>query len=151
MQSDVSGDALSTFDLYKTADEHEELRSVVRALADAKIAPYAAAVDEDARFPQEAYDALRAAELQAIHIPEAYGGTQADALAFRQAWWWCDWDKSKASRILIHVCNRDWKKHGNGVTETNQKQLQIQLFHNSNKHGNGVTETNQKQLQCFPK
>jgi alkylation response protein AidB-like acyl-CoA dehydrogenase len=72
---------VSNFDLYKTADEHEELRSVVRALADAKIAPFAAAVDEDARFPQEAYDALISAELQAIHVPEAYGGAQADALA----------------------------------------------------------------------
>ena len=72
---------MSNFDLYKTADEHEELRSVVRALADAKIAPFAAAVDEDARFPQEAYDALISAELQAIHVPEAYGGAQADALA----------------------------------------------------------------------
>lgn len=72
---------MSSFDLYKTADEHEELRSVVRALADAKIAPFAAQVDEDARFPQEAYDALVGAELGAIHVPEAYGGAQADALA----------------------------------------------------------------------
>jgi alkylation response protein AidB-like acyl-CoA dehydrogenase len=72
---------VSSFDLYKTTDEQEELRSVVRALADAKIAPFAAEVDEDARFPREAYDALVAAELQAIHVPEAYGGAQGDALA----------------------------------------------------------------------
>ena len=72
---------MSSFDLYKTTDEQEELRSVVRALADAKIAPFAAEVDEDARFPREAYDALVAAELQAIHVPEAYGGAQGDALA----------------------------------------------------------------------
>ena len=72
---------MSSFDLYKTADEHEELRSVVRALADAKIAPFAAEVDEDARFPQEAYDALIGAELQAIHVPETYGGAGGDALA----------------------------------------------------------------------
>ena len=72
---------MSTFDLYKTADEHEELRSVVRSLADAKIAPFAAIVDEDARFPREAYEALVAAELAAIHVPQAYGGAEADALA----------------------------------------------------------------------
>lgn len=72
---------MSSFDLFKTADEHEELRSVVRALADAKIAPFAAEVDEGARFPQEAYDAIVGAELQAIHVPEAYGGAGADALA----------------------------------------------------------------------
>ena len=81
MQSAYSGAKVSSLDLYKTADEHEELRSVVRALADAKIAPFAAAVDEEARFPQEAYNALIGAELQAIHVPEAYGGAGADALA----------------------------------------------------------------------
>lgn len=81
MQSAYSGVKVSSFDLYKTTDEQEELRSVVRALADAKIAPFAAEVDEDARFPREAYDALVAAELQAIHVPEAYGGAQGDALA----------------------------------------------------------------------
>ena len=34
------------------------LRETVRALAEAKIAPFAAEVDEEARFPQEALDAL---------------------------------------------------------------------------------------------
>jgi alkylation response protein AidB-like acyl-CoA dehydrogenase len=82
MQSAISGATLTTFDFFQTSEEHEELRSVVRSLAENKIAPFAAQVDEDARFPQEAYDALRAAELQAIHVPEAYGGAQGDALAY---------------------------------------------------------------------
>ncbi|MEU8620266.1 acyl-CoA dehydrogenase family protein, partial [Streptomyces sp. NPDC048623] len=42
------------FDLYRPAEEHEMLRETVRALAEAKIAPFAAAVDEEGRFPQEA-------------------------------------------------------------------------------------------------
>ena len=57
------------------------LREAVRALAEAKIAPYAAAVDEEARFPQEAADALVANDLHALHVPEEYGGAGADALA----------------------------------------------------------------------
>ncbi|QKG26845.1 Acyl-CoA dehydrogenase domain protein [Actinomadura verrucosospora] len=57
------------------------LRATVRELADAKIAPFAAEVDEDARFPQEALDALVANELHAVHVPEVYGGAGADALA----------------------------------------------------------------------
>ncbi|MEV5610974.1 acyl-CoA dehydrogenase family protein [Streptomyces sp. NPDC052225] len=69
------------FDLYRPSEEHDLLRETVRALADAKIAPHAAAVDEDARFPQEALDALVAAELAAVHVPEEYGGAGADALA----------------------------------------------------------------------
>lgn len=69
------------FDLYRPAEEHEMLRETVRALAEAKIAPHAAAVDEEARFPQEALDALTAADLHAVHVPEEYGGAGADALA----------------------------------------------------------------------
>ncbi|MBG0854776.1 acyl-CoA dehydrogenase [Streptomyces spinoverrucosus] len=69
------------FDLYRPSEEHEMLRDTVRALAEAKIAPYAAAVDEEARFPQEALDALVANDLHAVHVPESYGGAGADALA----------------------------------------------------------------------
>ncbi|MFF9087363.1 acyl-CoA dehydrogenase family protein [Streptomyces sp. NPDC014991] len=69
------------FDLYRPTEEHDMLRDVVRALAEAKIAPYAAAVDEEARFPQEALDALVANDLHAVHVPEEYGGAGADALA----------------------------------------------------------------------
>ncbi|MFG2716007.1 acyl-CoA dehydrogenase [Streptomyces goshikiensis] len=69
------------FDLYRPAEEHDMLRESVRALAEAKILPFAAAVDEEARFPQEALDALVANDLHAVHVPEIYGGAGADALA----------------------------------------------------------------------
>jgi alkylation response protein AidB-like acyl-CoA dehydrogenase len=69
------------FDLYRPSEEHDMLRDAVRALAEAKIAPHAAAVDEEARFPQEALDALTANDLHAVHVPESYGGAGADALA----------------------------------------------------------------------
>jgi alkylation response protein AidB-like acyl-CoA dehydrogenase len=69
------------FTAYALPEEHEALRESVRQLADDKIAPYAAEVDQQARFPQEAHDALVKADLHAIHIPEAYGGAGADALA----------------------------------------------------------------------
>ncbi|NJP69265.1 acyl-CoA dehydrogenase family protein [Streptomyces spiramenti] len=69
------------FDLYRPAEEHEMLRESVRALAEAKIAPHAAAVDEEGRFPQEARNALTANDLHAVHVPEKFGGNGADALA----------------------------------------------------------------------
>ncbi|WP_166875020.1 acyl-CoA dehydrogenase family protein [Salinibacterium sp. ZJ450] len=68
-------------DLYALSDEHRAIREAVRAIADAKIAPYAAEVDELSRYPQEAADALFAADLHAPHVPEEYGGAGADALA----------------------------------------------------------------------
>jgi alkylation response protein AidB-like acyl-CoA dehydrogenase len=69
------------FDLFQISEEHQMLRETVRGLAEAKIAPFAAEVDEHGRFPQEALDALVASELHAVHVPEEYGGAGADALA----------------------------------------------------------------------
>jgi alkylation response protein AidB-like acyl-CoA dehydrogenase len=69
------------FPAYALSDEHVALRESVRALAEEKIGPYAAEVDEQARFPQEAHDALVKADLHAVHVPEEYGGAGADALA----------------------------------------------------------------------
>ncbi|MFE6162326.1 acyl-CoA dehydrogenase [Streptomyces sp. NPDC056486] len=69
------------FDLYRPSEEHDMLRDAIRSLSEAKIAPFAAAVDEEARFPQEALDALVASDLHAVHVPESFGGTGADALA----------------------------------------------------------------------
>src|SRR6202046_3686775 len=66
---------------YAPSEEHELLRATVRELAEAKIAPAAADVDENSRFPQEALDALTGAGLHAVHIPQAYGGAGADAIA----------------------------------------------------------------------
>jgi alkylation response protein AidB-like acyl-CoA dehydrogenase len=69
------------FPAFTLAPEHEALRESVRALAAAKIAPHAAKVDLAAEFPWEAHDALVKADLQAVHIPESYGGAGADAIA----------------------------------------------------------------------
>ncbi|NKZ07361.1 acyl-CoA dehydrogenase family protein [Actinomadura latina] len=71
----------SDFPTYAPSEEHELLRRTVRELADAKIAPFAAEVDEESRFPQEALEALVANDLHAVHVPESYGGGGADALA----------------------------------------------------------------------
>ena len=69
------------FPLFAISEDHEALREAVRAVAQDKIAPFAAAVDEEARYPQEAHDALVASDFFAPHIPEEYGGVGADALA----------------------------------------------------------------------
>jgi alkylation response protein AidB-like acyl-CoA dehydrogenase len=69
------------FDAYRLSDEHEALRDAVRALAEKEIAPYAAEVDDQGRYPAEARDALVKAGFHAIVIPEEYGGEGADELA----------------------------------------------------------------------
>ncbi|GAA1972043.1 acyl-CoA dehydrogenase [Nocardioides panacihumi] len=69
------------YPLFALSEEHQEIRKAIRELCDAKIAPFAAAVDEEARYPQEAHDALVAGDFFAPHVPEEYGGVGADALA----------------------------------------------------------------------
>lgn len=72
---------MSDFALFKTTEEHEELREAVRSVAEDKIAPHAAEVDEKSAFPQDALEALVATDFHAPHIDDAYGGVGADALA----------------------------------------------------------------------
>src|SRR5487761_1774191 len=69
------------FPAFALPEEHEALREAVRSLADDKIAPRAAEVDRTSEFPWDVYEALVKADLQAVHIPEAYGGAGADAIA----------------------------------------------------------------------
>ncbi len=69
----------ASFDTYRLGEEHTMLRESVRQLADDKIAPRAAETDETGEFPWDVYEALRKADLLAVHIPEEYGGAGADS------------------------------------------------------------------------
>ena len=66
--------------LFTLPAEYQALRESVRALAEMKIAPVAREVDEHARYPREAAEALQGAGLAAAHVPEEFGGEGADAL-----------------------------------------------------------------------
>jgi len=69
------------FDLYRLTEDHEALREALRAVAEDKIAPHAAEVDQTSSFPQAAYDALIASDFHAPHVSEEYDGVGADAVA----------------------------------------------------------------------
>jgi alkylation response protein AidB-like acyl-CoA dehydrogenase len=70
-----------SFDTMKMFDEHVELRAVLRDLCEREIAPHAADVDEQSRYPDEALKALDTAGFSSIHVPEQYGGQGGDAVA----------------------------------------------------------------------
>ena len=72
---------MNEFPMFGLSEEHQAIREAVRAVCDDKVAPYATDVDENGEFPQASYDALRASDFHAPHIPEQYGGAGADALA----------------------------------------------------------------------
>jgi alkylation response protein AidB-like acyl-CoA dehydrogenase len=59
------------FDVYRLLDEHQMLREAVRSLADDKIAPRAAEIDETGEFPYDVLDALVRAGFHAVHIPRS--------------------------------------------------------------------------------
>jgi alkylation response protein AidB-like acyl-CoA dehydrogenase len=69
------------FDVYQLPEDHQTIREAVRAVCDARVAPHAAEADESGEFPKASYDALRASDFHAPHIPAEYGGAGADALA----------------------------------------------------------------------
>ncbi|GAA3692663.1 acyl-CoA dehydrogenase [Microlunatus aurantiacus] len=73
---------VSAFDeIYTPTEEHRAFRAAVREVCDEKVAPHAAEADELGEFPKASFEALRAADFHAPHVPEAYGGVGADALA----------------------------------------------------------------------
>lgn len=69
------------FDAFTLPAEHQMLRAAVRELAEDRIAPRAAQIDESGEFPWDVHEALRANGFHAIHIPERFGGEGGDALA----------------------------------------------------------------------
>ncbi|HEV7193346.1 MAG TPA: acyl-CoA dehydrogenase family protein [Jatrophihabitantaceae bacterium] len=69
------------FDRYRLSDEQQLLRAAVRELADDKIAPRAADIDESSEFPWDVHAELVRAGFHAVHLPEQYGGAGADAIS----------------------------------------------------------------------
>jgi alkylation response protein AidB-like acyl-CoA dehydrogenase len=68
-------------DMFGLSEDHRAIRAAVREIAEREILPWAAAVDENERYPVEAQKALDASGFNAVHIPEAYDGAGADAVA----------------------------------------------------------------------
>src|SRR5262245_13407563 len=67
--------------MFELPAEYEELRASVRRLAEASIAPNAAAADEAESFPWDSWHAWRAAGFAGVAFPEAYGGQGGGILA----------------------------------------------------------------------
>jgi alkylation response protein AidB-like acyl-CoA dehydrogenase len=66
---------------YLPTAEHDELRAVVRELADERIAPRAAAIDEKAEFPWDLKELLAQQDLLGTCFDERHGGTALDTIA----------------------------------------------------------------------
>jgi short/branched chain acyl-CoA dehydrogenase len=67
------------FDL---SPEHELVRRTVREFAEEKVAPVAAELDREHRFPYELVAELAELGLMGMPVPEDYGGAGADTLSY---------------------------------------------------------------------
>jgi alkylation response protein AidB-like acyl-CoA dehydrogenase len=65
---------------YLPTAEHDELRAMVRELADERIAPRAAEIDANAEFPQDLRKLLAQQDLIGICFEERHGGTNLDTV-----------------------------------------------------------------------
>jgi alkylation response protein AidB-like acyl-CoA dehydrogenase len=63
-------------------EELEEFRSLVREIAEDKIAPRAAEIDRSDEWPDDLYDVLVQNQLTGVGYPEEYGGSGGGSLAF---------------------------------------------------------------------
>ncbi|MBI3132387.1 MAG: acyl-CoA/acyl-ACP dehydrogenase [Acidobacteria bacterium] len=65
---------MSASTLPQTHDQLASILEQVHLIGRESIAPHAEAVDRDARFPVEAFDALKSAKLLSCYVPEEFGG-----------------------------------------------------------------------------
>jgi alkylation response protein AidB-like acyl-CoA dehydrogenase len=66
---------------YLPTAEHDELRAVVRELAEERIAPRAAEIDEKQEFPHDLKELLAQQDLLGTCFEERHGGTNLDTIA----------------------------------------------------------------------
>jgi alkylation response protein AidB-like acyl-CoA dehydrogenase len=62
--------------------ELEEFRAIVRQIAEERIAPRAAEIDETDEWPEDVYKVLVENDLMAVGYPEEFGGSGGGSLAF---------------------------------------------------------------------
>lgn len=62
--------------------EHLEYREKIRAFAEEKIAPVAARIDLEQRFPTELLPSLAEMGLMGMIVPEEYGGSRVDTVSY---------------------------------------------------------------------
>jgi alkylation response protein AidB-like acyl-CoA dehydrogenase len=72
---------MTDLERYELPEELEEFRAIVRRIADERIAPHAARLDETDEWDEDLYRVLVENDLTSVGYPEEYGGSGGGALA----------------------------------------------------------------------
>ena len=70
---------------FELTDAQKRVQATARRIAREVVAPRAAAIDEEQKFPDDVFDAFRQAGLLGVAIPEEYGGSGEGVLALSLA------------------------------------------------------------------
>ncbi len=92
------------------SEEHKLIRDMARDFAQKEIAPIAAEIDEEGRFPTETVKKMGELGFMGIEIPEEYGGTGMDTLSYVLAM--IEISKVCASHGVIMSVNNSLVCHG---------------------------------------
>ena len=67
---------------FELGKEQREIKERAAEFADREVAPYAAELDREDRFPNEAFEKLADAGFMGLCVPEEYGGAGTDFLSY---------------------------------------------------------------------
>jgi alkylation response protein AidB-like acyl-CoA dehydrogenase len=67
---------------FQLSEEQKEIKERATVFADREVAPYAAELDREDRFPAETFEKLAEAGLMGLCVPEEYGGAGSDFLSY---------------------------------------------------------------------
>ncbi|MCC8059722.1 MAG: acyl-CoA dehydrogenase [Clostridiales bacterium] len=103
---------------------HEELLQMYREFAEGEVAPLAAELDKEERFPEETIKKMAEMNLLGIPFPEEYGGAGMDNLSYVQ----CVEELSKVCAstgvaLSAHTSLAAWPIYHFGTEEQKQKYL----------------------------
>lgn len=82
MGSSMTASPLTATNLFGLTEEQLQLQEMVRTFARREVAPLAAEIDENERFPRETFARLGELGLMGVPVPEAYGGAGSDTLSY---------------------------------------------------------------------
>ncbi len=128
--------------LFKTTQDHEELRARIRAFVEEEVKPIAFMLDQQNEFPAEAVKKLGENGWMGIPYPVEYGGAGLDALSYAIA-------VEELSRVdggfgvilSAHVSLGSWPIFAFGTEEQKQKYL-VPLAKGEKIGAFGLTEPN---------
>jgi alkylation response protein AidB-like acyl-CoA dehydrogenase len=103
----------------RLTEEHRLIRDMARDFAQKEVAPIAAEIDEEARFPSETVKRMGELGFMGIEIPEEWGGTGMDTLSYVLAL--IEISKACASHGAIMSVNNSLVCHGIEVFGTDRQ------------------------------